>query len=146
MNPIEKFKIESVGRSFTPYSEIKILNPDENGIGEICAKGPMIMKGYYNMPEETAKMFTEDGWLKTGDIGKIDKEHYVYLCGRAKNLIVTAGGKNVYPEEIEDAFQLCDDVQQIVVQGYANAEDETAEEIEALKAAILELSDAVFAE
>ena len=132
LNPIEKFKIESVGRSFTPYSEIKILNPDENGIGEICAKGPMIMKGYYNMPEETAKMFTEDGWLKTGDIGKIDKEHYVYLCGRAKNLIVTAGGKNVYPEEIEDAFQLCDDVQQIVVQGYANAEDETAEEIEAL--------------
>lgn len=132
LNPIEKFKIESVGRSFTPYSEIKILNPDENGIGEICAKGPMIMKGYYNMPEETAKMFTEDGWLKTGDIGKIDKEHYVYLCGRAKNLIVTAGGKNVYPEEIEDAFQLSDDVQQIVVQGYANAEDETAEEIEAL--------------
>lgn len=132
LNPIEKFKIESVGRSFTPYSEIKILNPDENGIGEICAKGPMIMKGYYNMPEETAKMFTEDGWLKTGDIGKIDKEHYVYLCGRAKNLIVTAGGKNVYPEEIEDAFQLCDDVQQIVVQGYANTEDETAEEIEAL--------------
>ena len=132
LNPIEKFKLESVGRSFTPYSEIKILNPDENGIGEICAKGPMIMKGYYNMPEETAKMFTEDGWLKTGDIGKIDKEHYVYLCGRAKNLIVTAGGKNVYPEEIEDAFQLCDDVQQIVVQGYANAEDETAEEIEAL--------------
>lgn len=132
LNPIEKFKIESVGRSFTPYSEIKILNPDENGIGEICAKGPMIMKGYYNMPEETAKMFTEDGWLKTGDIGKIDKEHYVYLCGRAKNLIVTAGGKNVYPEEIEDTFQLCDDIQQIVVQGYANAEDETAEEIEAL--------------
>ena len=132
LNPIEKFKIESVGRSFTPYSEIKILNPDENGIGEICAKGPMIMKGYYNMPEETAKMFTEDGWLKTGDIGKIDKEHYVYLCGRAKNLIVTAGGKNVYPEEIEDAFQLCDDVQQIVVQGYTTKEDETSEEIEAL--------------
>lgn len=142
LNPIEKFKIESVGRSFTPYSEIKILNPDENGIGEICAKGSMIMQGYYNMPEETAKMFTEDGWLKTGDIGRIDKDHYVYLCGRAKNLIVTAGGKNVYPEEIEDAFQLYDDIQQIVVQGYTTKDDATSEEIEAL----IYPSDAVYEE
>ena len=142
LNPIEKFKIESVGRSFTPYSEIKILNPDENGIGEICAKGSMIMQGYYNMPEETAKMFTEDGWLKTGDIGRIDKDNYVYLCGRAKNLIVTAGGKNVYPEEIEDAFQLYDDIQQIVVQGYTTKDDATSEEIEAL----IYPSDAVYEE
>ena len=132
LNPIEKFKIESVGRSFEPYAQIKILDPDEDGIGEIAAKGPMIMKGYYKMPEETAAMFTEDGWLKTGDIGKIDDEFYVTLCGRAKNLIVTAGGKNVYPEEIEDAFQLCDDIQQIVVQGYTTSEDEHSEEIEAL--------------
>ena len=132
LNPLEKFKIESVGRSFEPYAQIKILNPDGDGIGEIAAKGPMVMKGYYKMPEETAKMFTEDGWFKTGDLGKIDSEYYVTLCGRAKNLIVTSGGKNVYPEEIEDAFQLCDDIQQIVVQGYTTKEDETSEEIEAL--------------
>ena len=132
LNPLEKFKIESVGRSFEPYAQIKILNPDADGIGEIAAKGPMIMKGYYKMPEETAKMFTEDGWLKTGDLGKIDKEFYVTLCGRAKNLIVTSGGKNVYPEEIEDAFQLCDDIQQIVVQGYTTSQDDSSEEIEAL--------------
>ena len=132
LNPLEKFKIESVGRSFEPYAQIKILNPDGDGIGEIAAKGPMVMKGYYKMPEETAKMFTEDGWFKTGDLGKIDSEYYVTLCGRAKNMIVTSGGKNVYPEEIEDAFQLCDDIQQIVVQGYTTKEDETSEEIEAL--------------
>lgn len=132
LNPLEKFKIESVGRSFEPYAQIKILNPDADGIGEIAAKGPMVMKGYYKMPEETAKMFTEDGWFKTGDLGKIDSEYYVTLCGRAKNMIVTSGGKNVYPEEIEDAFQLCDDIQQIVVQGYTTKEDETSEEIEAL--------------
>lgn len=135
LNPIEHFKIESVGRDFSPYEEIKIIDiekystPGERPIGEIVIKGPMVMQGYYNMPEETAKMFTEDGFLKTGDLGWMDSENYVMLCGRAKNLIVTSGGKNVYPEEIEDAFQMYENVQQIVVQGY---ETENGEEIEAL--------------
>lgn len=137
LNPLEHFKIESVGRDFSPYEEIKIINAEKNdsngrAVGEIVVKGPMVMQGYYNMPEETAKMFTEDGFLKTGDLGWMDSEHYIMLCGRAKNLIVTSGGKNVYPEEIEDAFQLCDDVQQIVVQAYYTDKDEKSEEIEAL--------------
>jgi len=132
LTPIEHFKIESVGKDFYPYEEIKILNPDSEGIGEIAIKGPMLMKGYYNMPEETAKMFTEDGFIKTGDIGKLDSEHYLILCGRAKNIIVTSGGKNVYPEEIEDSFQLYDDVHQIVVQGYKMEDDPSSEGIEAL--------------
>lgn len=144
LNPIEKFKIQSVGRDFSPYEEIKILEREdldgENGgtvrggkkVGEICVKGPMVMQGYYNMPEETKQMFTEDGFLKTGDLGWMDKDHYIMLCGRAKNLIVTSGGKNVYPEEIEDSFQLYYDIQQVTVRGYHPADDETAEEIEAL--------------
>src|SRR5574344_515797 len=132
LTPIEHFKIESVGKDFWPYEEIKIINPDRDGIGEIAIKGPMLMKGYYNMPEETAKMFTEDGFIKTGDIGKLDSEHYLILCGRAKNIIVTSGGKNVYPEEIEDSFQLYDDVHQIVVQGYKMEDDPSSEGIEAL--------------
>lgn len=132
LTPIDHFKIESVGKDFYPYEEIKILNPDKDGIGEIAIKGPMLMKGYYNMPEETAKMFTEDGFIKTGDIGKLDSEHYLILCGRAKNIIVTEGGKNVYPEEIEDAFQLYDDIQQITVQGYIMNVDTRSEGIEAL--------------
>lgn len=135
LNPIEHFKIESVGRDFSPYEEMKIIDiekystPGERPIGEIVVKGPMVMQGYFNMPEETAKMFTEDGFFKTGDLGWMDSEHYVMLCGRAKNLIVTSGGKNVYPEEIEDAFQMHTNVQQIMVQGYETA---NGEEIEAL--------------
>ncbi len=139
LNPVDKFKIHSVGQVFFPYMDVKIINKDEKShrkverqIGEIAVKGPMVMQGYYNMPEETAAMFTEDGYLKTGDLGWMDKDHYVMLCGRAKNLIVTSGGKNVYPEEIEDAFQLCDDIQQITVQGYIDNEETKSEAIEAL--------------
>lgn len=132
LNPLEHFKIKSVGKDFYPEEEIKILNPDEHGIGEIAVKGPMVMKGYYNMSDETAKVFTEDGFFKTGDVGYMDKEHYIMLCGRAKNIIVTSGGKNVFPEEIEDAFQLCTDIAQVTVQGYVSNQDEMSEEVEAL--------------
>ena len=84
------------------------------------------------MPEETAAMFTEDGWFKTGDLGKLDNENYLYLAGRAKNMIVTEGGKNVFPEEIENQFQLYTDIEQITVQGYIMDEATKSEGIEAL--------------
>ena len=139
LNPVEHFKIESVGKDFYPYEEIKIINKETvvskkgvNVVGEIVVKGPMVMQGYYKMPEETAKMFTEDGFLKTGDLGWMDNERYVILCGREKNLIVTSGGKNVYPEEIENAFQLYDDVKQVTIRGYISNQSENGEEIEAL--------------
>lgn len=139
LNPVEHFKIESVGSDFYPYSDIKIIDAQKTltnkgiqEVGEIVVKGPMLMQGYYKMPEETKAMFTEDGYLHTGDLGWMDKERYVMLCGRAKNLIVTNGGKNVYPEEIEDAFQLIDDVQQVTVRGYYDENDKTSELIEAL--------------
>lgn len=133
LNPIENFKIDSVGRNFYPYMEMKILDPDEKGIGEIAIKGPMVMLGYYKMPEETAKVLSADGWFKTGDLGWIDEENYVYLCGRAKNMIVTEGGKNVYPEEIENAFQLYyNEIEQITVQGYIMDKETKSEGIEAL--------------
>ena len=138
LNPIEHFKIESVGRDFSPYEEIRIQDPKTqeygigpNFVGEIVVKGPMLMQGYYKMEEETKAMYNADGFLKTGDLGWIDNEHYLMLCGRAKNLIVTSGGKNVYPEEVEDSFQLYDDIQQITVQEYQ--ETKTSEiQIEAL--------------
>lgn len=140
LNPVEHFKIESVGKDFYPYEEIKIINKETvvskqgvNTVGEIVIKGPMVMQGYYKMPEETAKMFTEDGFLKTGDLGWMDKDRYVMLCGREKNLIVTSGGKNVYPEEIENAFQLYDDIKQVTIRGYIdNHQNNNGEEIEAL--------------
>lgn len=139
LNPVEKFKIQSVGQDFYPYEDIKIIDKKAvfdgkkiKYVGEIAVKGPMVMKGYYNMPEATQEMFTEDGYLKTGDLGWMDKDRYIMLCGRAKNLIVTSGGKNVYPEELEDAFQLYYDIQQVTVRGYYKDDDKTSEEIEAL--------------
>lgn len=132
LNPKERFKIESVGQFFAPYMEMRIADPDTDGIGEVQVKGPMVMKGYYNMPEATAEVFTEDGWFKTGDLGRLDSEGYLYLAGRAKNLIVTEGGKNVYPEEIENGFQLENDIEQITVQGYIMNAETKSEGIEAL--------------
>lgn len=132
LNPKEHFKIESVGKFFAPYMEMKILEPNEDGIGEVAVKGPMVMQGYYQMPEATAEVFTEDGWFKTGDLGRLDNENYLYLAGRAKNMIVTEGGKNVYPEEIENQFQLYTDIEQITVQGYIIDTATKSEGIEAL--------------
>lgn len=132
LNPISRFKIESVGQYFFPYMEMKILEPSADGIGEVAVKGPMVFKGYYNMEEETAKVFTPDGFFKTGDLGKLDNEGYLILAGRVKNMIVTEGGKNVYPEEIENAFQLFTDIAQITVRGYIADKATKSEQIEAL--------------
>lgn len=132
LNPIDGFKIESVGQYFFPYMEMKILNPDSEGRGEVAVKGPMVFMGYYKMPDETRAMFTEDDFLKTGDIGWLDADGFLMLSGRAKNMIVTAGGKNVYPEEIENAFQLEGDIAQITVRGYVTDSRAKSEEPEAL--------------
>lgn len=131
LNPIEHYKETSVGKVL-PQVDMKILNPDEQGIGEIIVKGPMVMQGYYKMPEETKESFTEDGYLKTGDLGYLDSENYLYLTGRAKNLIVTEGGKNVFPEEIENEFQLYSEIEQILVRGYLIDAKMKVEGIEAL--------------
>lgn len=131
LNPVEHYKETSVGK-IIPQVQMKILNPDERGVGEIVVKGPMVMQGYYKLPEETAAVFTDDGWFKTGDLGYMDEENYLYLTGRAKNLIVTEGGKNVYPEEIENEFQLYDEVEQILVRGYLMDVKMKVEGIEAL--------------
>ncbi|MBC8554615.1 MAG: AMP-binding protein [Candidatus Brocadiales bacterium] len=117
LNPIYAYKEASVGK-ILPQTTMKLLNPDEKGIGEILVKGPMVMQGYYKNQEATDAIFTEDGWLMTGDAGYIDSENYVYLTGRTKSLIVTEGGKNVFPEEIEDEFQLFEEIEQILVVGY----------------------------
>ena len=112
---------------------MKILNPDERGIGEVIVKGPMVMKGYYNMPEETSASFTPDGYFKTGDLGYIDNKNYLYLTGRAKNVIVTEGGKKVFPEEVENEFQLFfNEIDQIMIRGYMADEKMKKEGIEAL--------------
>ncbi|MBI5059476.1 AMP-binding protein [candidate division KSB1 bacterium] len=92
-------RIGSVGRAIQGV-ELRIDRADANGIGEICARGPMIMRGYFDDPESTANVL-RDGWLHTGDAGRLDRRGYLYITGRLKNIIVTSGGKNIYPEEIE---------------------------------------------
>lgn len=83
-----------------PDVEYKIDSPNEEGVGEIIVKGPNVMLGYYNNPEETNKVLI-DGWFHTGDLGKIDSDGYLYITGRCKSVIVTKNGKNIYPEEVE---------------------------------------------
>lgn len=99
LNPDTAPKAASIGIAF-PACQMKIHEPNEEGIGEICLKGDNIMLGYYNMPEATAEVI-RDGWFHTGDLGYMDAAGYAYLTGREKNAIITKNGKNVYPEEIE---------------------------------------------
>jgi len=97
----EGVRLRSAGKVMQ-WMQVKIDNPDpKNGEGEVLIKGPNVMKGYYRDPEKTKEVFTEDGWFKSGDLGVIDKDGYLYIKGRSKNVIIGANGKNIYPEEVE---------------------------------------------
>lgn len=98
-NSLDDCTTDTIGKPLKQV-EAKIADPDEKGIGEICVKGPMVMLGYYNNEEETAKVLV-DGFLHTGDLGYKDKNGNYHITGRKKNVIVTRNGKNVYPEELE---------------------------------------------
>jgi long-chain acyl-CoA synthetase len=97
-------KLGSCGKPMS-CCEVKIHEPDEEGVGEIWVKGDNVMVGYYDDPEATASVF-EDGWYKTGDYGRFDEDGFLFYVGRKKNLIVLSNGKNVSPEEIEDKIMI----------------------------------------
>ncbi len=101
-NPQERPKTGSVGLP-VPDVEIKIDNMNEEGVGEVLARGPNVMKGYHNRPGQTASVL-KDGWFHTGDLGYLDEDGYLFLTGRAKDVIVLSSGVNVYPEEVEEAY------------------------------------------
>lgn len=115
-------KAGSVGLAI-PGVEIKIDNPDEDGIGEILIKGPNVMMGYYNMPEETQEVI-KDGWLHSGDLGFMDPDGWLYITGRSRNIIVTKTGKNIYPEEIEAVIRNLDYVADCMVYGVKEKNEE----------------------
>lgn len=121
-------RLGTVGRPL-PGVEVKIHEPNADGVGEIWAKGPNIMLGYYNNREATAEVLT-DGWYHTGDLGRIDNDGLLTICGRLKNLIVTANGKNVYPEEIENEMLNSIFIAEIMV--YGHKIDKTSEEVYAM--------------
>ena len=123
-------RIGSVGKSF-PSVEIKIDDPDENGVGEIIAKGDSIMLGYYGNKEATDKAIV-DGWFHTGDLGYFDNDGYLFIAGRKKTVIVLKNGKNIYPEEIEGLIGKIDGVKESFVYGVpANHADEKESKINA---------------
>lgn len=111
----------SVGKAF-PSVEITIDNPNEEGIGEICAKGGNVMLGYYEMPEETAAVL-KDGKFFTGDLGRIDEDGFLFITGRKKNVLVLKSGKNVYPEELEALIGKLPFVSEVMVYGKKKEDD-----------------------
>lgn len=102
VNP-SKVRLESTGPAIEE-TELIIHEPDVNGQGEIWAKGPGVMKGYYKDPEQTAMVLSEDGWFRTGDIGRFDADGFLYIKGRIKNIILGSTGQNIYPEDIESVI------------------------------------------
>ena len=118
VNPDRAPKDRSAG-VVLPGGELKIINADEDGVGEICYRGDNVMLGYYKMPEVTAEV-KRNGWLHTGDLGYIDEDGYLIITGRKKNIIVTANGKNIFPEELETYMLRSPYVAECVVVGYMN--------------------------
>ena len=109
------FRQGSCGK-VTQRMQIKIDSPDsENIVGEIMVKGDHVMMGYYKNPEATSAVLSEDGWLRTGDLGLIDKDGYLFIKGRSKNMILGASGQNIYPEEIEDKLNSMEYVMESIV-------------------------------
>jgi len=97
---VNQTKLQSTGFAVQGV-DLKINNPDKKGVGEIWAKGPNVMKGYYKNPEATSEVLTADGWFRTGDFGKFDSFKRLYIKGRMKSTIIGASGENIYPEDIE---------------------------------------------
>jgi long-chain acyl-CoA synthetase len=105
----------SVGKPI-PRVEIRIQDPNGEGVGEVLVKGPNVMREYFNDPEATEATFM-DGWYRTGDLGSVDDEGFLYIKGRLKNLIITANGKNVYPEEVEQELLKSPYIEEVMVCG-----------------------------
>ncbi len=116
-------RIGSIGKKM-PSVEVKIDNPDENGVGELLAKGNSVMLGYYENEEANEEVFDKEGWFHTGDLARIDKDGYIFISGRKKFVIVLKNGKNVYPEEIEALIDSSDLVKESMVFGMPDDDDD----------------------
>ena len=115
-------RVGSIGKVF-PSLKVKIINKDKDGIGEIIVKGPSVMLGYYNN-EEATKEVLKDGWFYTGDLGYFDKDNFLFISGRSKNVIVLKNGKNIFPEEMETLLCRIEGVKEAMVYGKPEEKDD----------------------
>ena len=99
--PWNEFRTQSCGQVLEGFMEARIASPDASGVGEIQVRGEHVMMGYYKNEQATSESFTDDGWLRTGDLGVIDKDGFIYIKGRCKTMLLGPSGQNIYPEEIE---------------------------------------------
>ena len=129
LTPEYKPCIGSVGKPIV-QADIKINNPNENGEGEILIKSPTLMIGYYENEEETKKAIDSDGYFHSGDVGYMDKDGYIFITGRSKNVIVTQNGKNIYPEEIEMLLDKIEEIKEVMVYGKKPEKNSKREEKE----------------
>lgn len=136
LNQLDNFRDNAAGLVL-PSVEVSICSPDSEGNGEIWAKGPNVMLGYYNNEKATSDTF-EAGWFKTGDIGRFDEDGFLHISGRKKNVIISKSGKNVFPEEIEDILNRSPFVSECFVYG-----EEDAKETEIIAAQIVMDAEAV---
>lgn len=128
ITPPRKAPPGTVGKAL-PHDEIKIERPDSSGIGEVLIRGENVMKGYLNNPQATAQAIDEDGWLHSGDLGYLDRQGYLFITGRKKDVIVLSSGKNIYPEEIEEFYQQqCPFIKEICVLGVADSTSSEGQE------------------
>ena len=117
----EEFRVGSIGKAL-PNVQAKIEEPNEEGMGELVVKGPNIMLGYYE-DEKATKEVLSDGWFATGDLAKIDKDGYIFICGRKKSVIVLKNGKNIFPEEMENLVNKIEGVKESFIFGKQQSED-----------------------
>lgn len=117
----EEYRLGSVGK-IVPSAQAKIVDVNSEGIGELIVKGPNIALGYYNDKKATSESF-KDGWFYTGDLAKIDKDGYIFICGRKKSVIVLKNGKNIFPEEMENLVNKIEGVKESFIFGKKQSSD-----------------------
>lgn len=116
---VTRFEDNKIGSVGTPLNgvEVKIDGPNEEGIGEVLIRGPVVMAGYYHNPDANRESFTADGWFRTGDLGRFDKKGHLYIVGRKKDVIKLPSGKNVFPEDVEAHYEQSPFVSEVCVLG-----------------------------
>jgi long-chain acyl-CoA synthetase len=123
---VTRFEDNKIGSVGTPLNgiEVRIDQPNDDGVGEVLIRGPVVMSGYYRNPDANREAFTSDGWFRTGDLGRMDKQSHLYIAGRRKDVVKLPSGKNVFPEDVEAHYEQSPFVSEVCVLG---VKDETSQ-------------------